>query len=853
MKERIYNIIILKRKNIYLVIYIFFISFFAITEEKLRNLNYFSGNINLVILGSGNQRILNNLYYLEPSEVIVNGVTRASCKKSCEMNYEENNVTLYFNKPVNSTQFIFSQLDNIKEIDFSNFDFSSVTIMHEMFRNCSNLEKINFGNIDTSNVVSLVGMFFNCSSLTSIDLSKFNTKNVISLTNFMNQCSKLTSLDISNFDTSKVTSMYFSFAECINLEKLNLGKMNTSLVQNFRDVFSHCEKLESIDISSFNTSSATTTFHMFFHCYCLKKIEFPETFDTSNVITMDAMFSHCKSLTTLNLSRFDVSKVTIMIAMFNNCFNLKYLDISHFSPIKLNRIASMFHNMSSLIYLNIHSLEIHNETIKNDYVFATPSPYLKVCANQEQMKEYLSNQSQIKYNNCSDICFIKDIKLDFEKNECIYSCKDNGYNYELNNICYHQCPDDTHAIFKEEDDNNVSLCLIKNPEGYYLDEDGFYKKCYDKCKSCFGPGNEIDNNCSKCIDNYLFINDSIYKNKCYEKCPNYYYFNENKDYMCIENCSGIYDKFIFEKKKCIDKCENDDIYKYEYNKICYQKCPNGTNYSEVEGICLEEKIKEITFTISEASEIITSTEIIGTSDIFKTTENINNISRSIPNEKTTYISTNQNEKFVTTNNPFVNEFDKTIISNSLDDAIIEKEKNSISSHILEVLIISEEIENNVPSTFFNAIQILSQKSLSEYHNKTNFVLNRNNEEVYQEVKNNVLQKYDITKGEVMIFKGEDNFTFHITNSENELDILKGKTNNTNKFSVIDLGECENLLKNHYKIDKNATLIIIKFEKIINSSPERSIQYEVYEPYNKTKLNLSICNNITIDIYSSYIK
>ena len=125
MKERIYNIIILKINKIYLIIYIFFISFFAITEEKLRYLNYFSGKINLVILGSGNQRILNNLYYLEPSEVIVNGVTKASCKKSCEMNYEENNVTLYFNKPVNSTQFMFSQLDNIKEIDFSNFDFSN--------------------------------------------------------------------------------------------------------------------------------------------------------------------------------------------------------------------------------------------------------------------------------------------------------------------------------------------------------------------------------------------------------------------------------------------------------------------------------------------------------------------------------------------------------------------------------------------------------------------------------------------------------------------------------------------------------------------------------------------------------
>ena len=41
---------------------------------------------------------------------------------------------------------------------------------------------------------------------------------------------------------------------------------------------------------------------------------------------------------------------------------------------------------------------------------------------------------------------------------------------------------------------------------------------------------------------------------------------------------------------------------------------------------------------------------------------------------------------------------------------------------------------------------------------------------------------------------------------------------------------------------------MKFEKITNISSERSIQYEVYEPYTKQKLNLSICDDITINIY-----
>ena len=41
---------------------------------------------------------------------------------------------------------------------------------------------------------------------------------------------------------------------------------------------------------------------------------------------------------------------------------------------------------------------------------------------------------------------------------------------------------------------------------------------------------------------------------------------------------------------------------------------------------------------------------------------------------------------------------------------------------------------------------------------------------------------------------------------------------------------------------------MKFEKITNVSTERSLQYEVYHPFNKSKLDLSICQNTTIDVY-----
>ena len=43
-----------------------------------------------------------------------------------------------------------------------------------------------------------------------------------------------------------------------------------------------------------------------------------------------------------------------------------------------------------------------------------------------------------------------------------------------------------------------------------------------------------------------------------------------------------------------------------------------------------------------------------------------------------------------------------------------------------------------------------------------------------------------------------------------------------------LGECENILKDHYKINKNISLLIMKFEKVTtNISSERSLLYKVY--------------------------
>ena len=300
---------------------------------------------------------------------------------------------------------------------------------------------------------------------------------------------------------------------------------------------------------------------------------------------MSYLFYDCINLEFIDLSSFNTNNVIDMSYMFKSCKGLKYLDISNFTPNNIITIYSMFSEMDSLIYLNMYSFEINNQT-NTDSSFRFVSNNLKVCSNEYNMKIYLSENTNI-INNCSDICFHKNIKIDLVRKECAKSCKDNGYNYEWNNICYNKCPDGTHIILKNifnEFDDGVAICLDKNPEGYYLDKDGFYKKCFKSCEYCYSFGNETIHNCKKCKSNFLFLNDSLFKTNCYEKCENYYYFNEKNEYIC-SNCSGMNDKLILEKNRCIDKCENDNIYKFEYKNICYQKCPNGTIYNETVKMC----------------------------------------------------------------------------------------------------------------------------------------------------------------------------------------------------------------------------------------------------------------------------
>ena len=99
-----------------------------------------------------------------------------------------------------------------------------------------------------------------------------------------------------------------------------------------------------------------------------------------------------------------------------------------------------------------------------------------------------------------------------------------------------------------------------------------------------------------------------------------------------------------------------------------------------------------------------------------------------------------NDNYNLNNTTIIHNPENIVISTSL-------ETNEISKESRFLLLIGSNLE-----TYFQ----------KEFNYNTNILIKVNNEDFYEEIIKNVLQNYDISKEEERIFKGEDNYYFHLT-------------------------------------------------------------------------------------------
>ena len=433
--------------TIFISFIILLISFSNIIKCDIFNLNYES-IITITIKGEGNNAILSsssldyngNYYNFEeiPNKIYINGeLQNYTGKEVYNLPDGINNITMKWDNDLINCNAMFYELNNIIRIDLSKFDSSKVINMVGMFASCEQLDFIDLTNLDTSKVTSMAYMFSKCTSLTSIDLRSFNTLKVEDMSRMFMTCSSLISLDLSNFKTPSLKNMNYMFFYCIALVSIKMNNFITSSVLSIESLFSNCKKLISIDISYFDLSSVTKLNQIFSTCSSLKEIHINLN-NTANIDYMSRLFYKCNSLEIIDLGNLDTSSVTTMDEVFSYCSLLKSINIGNFNISKVESMNKVFYGCDSLISLKINN-NFNINSINDMSSILNSNAETIYCINDDKTQNSFGN---IK-NNCNDICFKENKKINLEKKICLSECSEQNYQYEYNGVCYESCPDGT--------------------------------------------------------------------------------------------------------------------------------------------------------------------------------------------------------------------------------------------------------------------------------------------------------------------------------------------------------------------------------------------------------------------------
>jgi len=222
-------------------------------------------------------------------------------------------------------------------------------------------------------------------------------------------------------------------------------------------------------------------------------------------------------------------------------------------------------------------------TFYKKYQLISKSKYIK-------LESTYSNNMPRYLNVMTNMC-LKEDKISFKNFLCIECNSKEGY----------------YPIYKDYKEKvNFSKyveCYRKEekPINYYFnDELKAYERCYETCETCFGYGNINNNNCSSCLEGYIFQPEIVYSKNCVEKCKYYYYYTLTGDYSCTDNyrCPREANLLIEDLNKCVYDCKFENDYIFKYNGECLKKCPENTHPNEF-NICIEKDIKNCYFTKKE--------------------------------------------------------------------------------------------------------------------------------------------------------------------------------------------------------------------------------------------------------------
>ena len=814
-------------------------------------------SINIKVDNGTKLKIINSNYI--PDRIYVNGI-KSTIDNSGYTNIEKgegNIVTLEYDRKEDKYSKLFQNILTITEVNFTNFNISGISSIKSMFVGCENLKSIIFNDFDTSSISDMESLFEGCSSLKSLDLSSFETSNLKYANSMFKDCSSLTSLNLSNFYTPKLRRMEEMFSGCFSLTYLEIPYMDTSDIENMDSLFNGCSSLKSLDISHFITNKVTNFKSLFNSCSSLVSIDV-SNFDTSLSTDMSYMFNQCNNLISLNVSSFRTSKVENMDHMFCGCKKLKSINISNFDITEVINMNFMFFECESLLSMDFSNFSISQKNMEEIFGSCSSIQSIKFS------KEYkLVGKIDHMFTGCSSLKSLDLSNFDFALNnnlESLFKGCSSLISLNLSNI---DTLSVTNMAFMFYGCKSLKTLHIKNLDTTKVQTiNSMFYNCSSLTSvdvSTFNTSLVTDMaytfyNCKKLESlNLTSFNTSLVTdmNSMFAGCNSLTTLNltsfdtslvENMKYMfygCSKLISLNLSNFNTENVKnvgymfsgCI-KLEYINLYNFSDGKI---NTFNDLIYGSTDNLiyCLKNETisKQIIFELSlkKCSQNDCSKD-------WKTKRKKIIRKRAICTDSclTDDIYRYEYESFCYEKCP------KGSHSSKKDKYLCETNLYECVAKYPFVFVKNRScIEECNCKEFFEDICTINIANTNNHSILISSIISG----IQEGLINNQIEKVIFGEKNDLI-KEENDTLYQVTSSFNQ------KNKEYKNYSSLILGECEDTLKSRYSISNQETLIIFKTEKYIKGILIPLIEYEIFNPNSKVKLNLEYCKleNQNVDFY-----
>jgi len=336
-------------------------------------------------------------------------------------------------------------------------------------------------------------------------------------------------------------------------------------------------------------------------------------------------------------------------------------------------------------------------------------------------------------------------------------------------------------------------------------------------------------------------NDIYHKGNCTIKLNLYITDPDYEDYeKYIDDINTTYGQFdensYNEQKKIYGGKES--IFNIELQRDLFTQCTNincELCVKEEPDICITCQ-NNFTFDKELKRKICES----NSSDTIEISDSVKNTFEVSDSLKSTFEISDSVKNTFKINDTIKNTFEISDTQLFSDEATNHISNNvTINNSIIGTNDISNSYINENSDSTFDIIKTCKKEELINENIDTNdFLSNKQIEEMF-----NNLTIYSVkcnNTNESIIIQAQ-NVIFELSTVE-----FQKYYNNIN-FSSVDLGQCENVLREKHSIPNKNQLLILKLDMKTNETKSTYVQYEIYDSVSLQKLNLEYCDNLNLKI------